>query len=475
MQQRYLTSIHWFRRDLRLTDNVALHRAVSVSHKVVPVYIVSRWNGSHFWTGPPRQDFLCGCLKSLSKNIESIGGRLIFRRGNAIEELQKLIRESEAEAVFFNRDPDPFGKETEQQVGQVCRQIGVDVHHCKDVVLHEPDEVLTGSGDPYRVYSPYSKNWFSLKKPSPVPRVKRIATPEQIRSGGLPDLQTWGLPSHSAQIIAAGEKAARTRLRTAFKGPVLTYAENRDAPSANATSMIGPDLRFGTISIREVFRKSETQIESASNAGRLQSIRTFQKQLAWREFFMSILGHHPEVLETAFQPVWRGLPWDDPSEDNKLERWKQGTTGFPIVDAGMRQLLSTGYMHNRVRMIVAMFLTKDLHIHWRHGESHFMQWLVDGEIANNNGGWQWSAGTGADAAPYFRIQNPWTQTARYDPDGKYIKEWIPELAAVDPKRFQKPPEPLDPLADDYPTPIVDHREERERSLKIFQTHRRFAD
>lgn len=186
---------------------------------------------------------------------------------------------------------------------------------------------------------------------------------------------------------------------------------------------------------------------------------------------MAILHHYPEVLETDFNADWRGLNWDDPGEGDKFERWKEGKTGFPIVDAGMRQLAETGYMHNRVRMITAMFLTKDLHIHWRHGEAHFIQHLLDGEIANNNGGWQWSAGTGADAAPYFRIQNPWTQTDRFDGKGEYIKRWVPELEKVDPKRFTKPPEGGAKLCADYVEPIVDHKNERDETLSRFKKHK----
>ena len=185
---------------------------------------------------------------------------------------------------------------------------------------------------------------------------------------------------------------------------------------------------------------------------------------------MAILGHFPNVLDEEFNPKWRGLDWDDPDFEDRFVRWQEGKTGFPIVDAGMRQLTATGYMHNRVRMIVAMFLTKDLHIHWRLGEAHFMRHLLDGEVANNNGGWQWSAGTGADAAPYFRIQNPWTQTGRYDPDGTYIKSWLPELSDTDPKKFQSAPPEGESLAPDYPSPIVDHSEERQRTLDRFKSH-----
>ena len=207
---------------------------------------------------------------------------------------------------------------------------------------------------------------------------------------------------------------------------------------------------------------------AANPAGRV-GIDIFIKELAWREFYFAILHHYPNVLDEEFNADWRGLPWDEPGDH--FEAWKEGRTGFPIVDAGMRELRETGFMHNRVRMITAMFLTKDLHIDWKQGESHFMQHLVDGEIASNNGGWQWSAGTGADAAPYFRIQNPWSQTARYDPAGGYIKRWIPELASVHPSLFMEAPKDGKPLAAGYPLPCVDHKTERERTLSIFKRHR----
>jgi len=467
----YQTAIHWFRRDLRLTDNTALHHAVSAAKNVVPVYIVSEWRDSHRWTGSPRQEFLCGCLDALSKNLDSKGGRLIFRKGDQVEQLEKLIRDTKADAIYFNRDPDPHGRDAEQKVIELCRRIGIDVYHFKDAVIHEHDEVLTGASTPYKVYTPYARSWFSIDKPAPVPRVKKMSTPKGIASDPAPTLETWNLPKNPARIIESGEKAARQRFRISLKSAIPTYADKRNDPTGITTSLMGPDLRFGTLSVREVFHKTQKAMESAAVSSQRESIQTFQKQLVWREFFMAILSHYPEVLETEFNPTWRGLHWDDPDDDDKFEKWRKGMTGFPIVDAGMRQLLATGFMHNRIRMIVSMFLTKDLHVDWRLGEAHFMQWLVDGEIANNNGGWQWSAGTGADSAPYFRIQNPWTQTARFDPDGKYIKRWVPELAEVDPKRFKKPPAPLDPLADDYPKPIVDHKIERERTLDIFKTRR----
>ncbi len=468
---RYQNVIHWFRRDLRLSDNIALARATKDSEQVVPVYISSEWKGKHHWTGAGRQAFLCGCLESLSKNVEHAGGMLVFRRGNPVEQLRRLIDESEAEAIYLNRDPDPHGRDMEKKVKELCREKGIEFHDFQDVVLHEPHEVLTGSGNPYKVYTPYSRNWFDQTKPDGVGIVRALRTPGNIQQGVVPKVEDWGLTFEGELLREPGEKAARARLKQAVEGAIGEYGEMRNDPAADATSHLGADLRYGTISAREVFHRAETARQEVRSESARNSIHAFQKQLAWREFFMAILHYFPEVLETDFNADWRGLNWDDPGDGDKFERWKAGKTGFPIVDAGMRQLAETGYMHNRVRMITAMFLTKDLHIYWRHGESHFMQHLLDGEIANNNGGWQWSAGTGADAAPYFRIQNPWTQTARFDGEGEYIKRWVPELEKVDPKRFQKPPEGSTKLCADYVEPIVDHKSERDETLARFKKHK----
>ncbi|MDA7920182.1 DNA photolyase family protein [Verrucomicrobiales bacterium] len=467
----YKTAIHWFRRDLRLSDNVALRESINRSESVATVYISSEWEGDHAWTGPGRQAFLCGCLDSLDKNLDHIGGHLVFRKGDAVEELGRLIDEVEAGAVFFNRDPDPYGAEIEKKVRELCRSRGIDCCDFQGIVLHEPSEVLTGGGTPYKVYTPYSRKWLDLEKPECVETVKAIRSPSGLGSLPAPRIENWGLNFDSELLRAPGEKAARQRLDLAVKESIGEYAEMRNDPFADATSHLGADLRYGTISVREVYHRAEVAREAGRSESVRNSINTFQKQLGWREFFMAVLHHYPEVLETDFNADWRGLRWDDPGDGDKFVKWKEGRTGFPIVDAGMRQLKETGYMHNRVRMITAMFLTKDLHVHWMHGESHFMQYLLDGEIANNNGGWQWSAGTGADAAPYFRIQNPWTQTDRYDKEGRYVKRWIPELEKVDPKRFTKPPEDGRPLVSDYVLPILDHKTEREETLLRFKAHK----
>ena len=468
MSQTHSIGLYWYRRDLRISDNLILQTASQSCQAVLPCYVVSTWEKSHSWTGPNRQQFLCDCLRSLDANLRSIGSRLVIRHGRAVEALRQLLIETRATALYFQKDPDPFGKATEQEVAAMCQEMGVEVIAIHDVSLHSPEEILTGGGQPYRVYTPYSKNWLAQPKHKPVATLTHLSTPSTPASDPLPTLETWGLHPSGAEILPAGEKAARQRFRQALQERIAHYGERRDLPALAGTTRISQDLRWGLLSIRSIYAATTQAMEQASAAQR-ENFHIYLKELAWREFYFALLHFYPEVLQHEFSAQWRGLAWDQP--DEKLTAWQQGKTGFPIVDAGMRELLATGHMHNRVRMIVAMFLTKDLHYDWRLGESWFMQHLIDGEIASNNGGWQWSAGTGADAAPYFRIQNPWSQTQRFDPQGIYIKRWVPELAQVPAKLLQAPPPPGRSIAAGYPTPIVDHDTERKRTLAFFQQHK----
>ncbi|MEI6715128.1 MAG: deoxyribodipyrimidine photo-lyase [Verrucomicrobiota bacterium] len=459
-------AIHWFRRDLRLSDNTALRAAADAHTEVIPVYIVSQWKNAHRWTGPLRQQFLCDSLKKLSLSLESIGSHLLIRQGNALDALEALVRETGADAIYTNRDPDPFGQSVETQLETLARRLNVRLHLFKDVALHERDEVLTGSQTPFRVFTPYSKAWAKLEKPSPVRPVTRLLTPE-FPSLPLPTLATWGLSNPANEPLIGGESAALKRLDDFLERRILAYANTRDLPAEDGTSRISQDLRFGLISIRQVYASVQSRTQNITLEQR-RSIQTFINELCWREFYFQVLWHNPQILEHEFSLPFRNLPWR--SSPGAFDSWTRGETGFPIVDAGMRQLQQTGFMHNRVRMIVAMFLTKDLHLDWRQGEQWFMQNLLDGEISSNNGGWQWSAGTGTDAAPYFRIQNPWTQTERYDPDAAYIKRWIPELAGIPAVRLKTPPSPGLKLVPSYPLPMVDHQRERDIALAVYKQH-----
>ncbi len=473
MIAKKITAILWIRRDLRTGDNLALIHAANHGLPVVPVYFLSAWQGQHAWTGPKRQHFLCGCLAALARDLTTLGGRLILRQDDAVAGLRRLIGECHARVLHFNADPDPNGKHVEARVRQLCTELGVECHAHDDVSLHRPDAVLTQSSQPYRIFTPYWRNWLALPKPPPVGKPSSLTTPASLTSLPLPTVETWALRTPDARLPEPGEHAARQRLTRAIRGKIQVYGDTRDFPAAGGTSRISQDLRFGLLSMRTVFSETMKARAAAHPAGRTH-IDIFIKELAWREFYFSILHHFPNVLDEEFNPAWRGLPWSWPESGSLFDAWRNGLTGFPIVDAGMRELLATGYMHNRVRMITAMFLTKDLHLDWKQGESHFMQHLVDGEISSNNGGWQWSAGTGADAAPYFRIQNPWSQSARYDPDGTYIRRWIPELTGIDPSHFTKPPADGRPLAKGYPPPCVDHPAERARTLTIFKRHREMS-
>jgi deoxyribodipyrimidine photo-lyase len=454
-------AIHWFRRDLRLTDNTALNAALSTHDRVIPVCIVSKWNRKHHWCGAPRQEFLCGCLESLDKDLRDKGGRLVVRSGPADHALASLIRETKAEALYFNRDPDPFGRAMEAKVTVATRSFGVTA------------ELLTGSGTPFRVFTPYAKAWHRIEKDAPGKSVGTISVPASIRSDPLPTLNTWGLKS-DASVIQPGEAAARNRLARFLDGPIREYAETRDIPAVEGTSRLSQDLRHGTLSIREVYAQCHSALRMSKPASARRSLETYVNELIWREFYFQVLWFNPDVLMHEYQELYRDLGWHDhwrPEENpggEDFRRWSHGETGFPIVDAGMRQLNATGFMHNRVRMIAAMFLTKDLHIWWMHGESYFMQRLVDGEIASNNGGWQWSASTGTDAAPYFRIQNPWSQSKRFDPDAEYIRRWIPELRDVQTARLHAPPTAGTRLAKPYPSPMIDHQRARDKTLEMFR-------
>lgn len=458
------TVIHWFRRDLRLTDHPALHWASQSAERIIPAYVLSGWKGSHDWTGSARQQFLSGCLAALAKNLEAAGSRLIIRCGEAAAELERLARETGANAITFHRCCEPAGREMEKRVRQMCLRLGIKCRDFKDAVLHEPGEALTGEGNPFRVFTPYFRRWVSLPKDKPQLKIGKLGRgPDaSLPSLPVPSSSHWRLEAAASPTPEPGERAARERMRSFIAdGTLSRYDARRDVPTGRTTSRLSQDLRFGLISIRELHHRI---LEAAGDPA-----CQFIKELAWREFYAAILFHFPEVFETEFNPEFRDMPW--PGTDESFERWSQGRTGFPIVDAGIRQLLATGFMHNRLRMITAMFLTKDLHCHWRLGERFFMRHLVDGESASNNGGWQWSAGTGADAAPYFRVQNPWTQTKRHDPRGEFIKRWVPELAGVPADRFHLPPADGRPIAEGYCLPMVDHSAERLRCLARFARHR----
>lgn len=448
------SGIHWFRRDLRLEDNSALNLLANKAGKIYPLYIVSGTSGAKHWSGDRRQSLLCRNLQALDRQLQNHGSRLIVRYGNPAKELIKLAKGVGASHISFNRDYDPHGWKEETMVRLEAKKLDLDILDAKDRILHETGEVRTKADKPFVVFSPFYTKWRELEKPSPQTVPARFA--RHTDPGTLPTPQYWGM--NELPTPEAGVKEAEKRLQNFLQQGLEVYDEQRNLPS-RPSSTISVDLRFGTLSPRQAWAQIT---EMPASAGRAAYLR----QVAWREFFLHLLYNHPRVLHEEFDAKFIGLPWMD--RPDHLLRWEEGMTGFPIVDAAMRELRATGFMHNRARMIVSMFLTKDLHLDWRKGEQFFMQQLLDGEIASNNGGWQWSAGTGADAAPYFRIQNPWLQTKRFDRQGAYIKTWVPELRDVAPDKLWRPPESA--LNPQYPMPMVEHAKEKEATMQMFRAH-----
>ncbi|MFV0338212.1 MAG: cryptochrome/photolyase family protein [Chthoniobacterales bacterium] len=456
-----------FRRDLRLSDNTAWHHALLAAQKystpLIPIYLLSNWKKHHPWTGPHRQAFLCEALASLDTSLRKLNSRLIFRqiRENPITTLLAFAKETGAKNIYLNRLYDPYSQSIETRLKKEASSLGMAVFTFKDRVLHEAAEVLTGTNTPYRKFTPYARTWLQIPIDSPLKNPNHpITTPLKIKSLPIPNLAYWGLRPLPLGTLRANETSAQKRLKNFLQKHLENYENLRDRPAANANSRLSQDLNFGLLSPRQIY--SALQKLPPTYAEK------FLNELTWREFYIQLLHHFPEILKKEFITKYRRIKWrtkTNAAED--FQCWADGRTGFPIVDAGMRQLRETGHMHNRVRMITAMFLTKDLQIDWRCGEQFFMQHLIDGDIAANNGGWQWSASTGADAAPYFRIQNPWTQSKRHDPQASYIKQWLPELQKLPASLLQKPPIDGKPLASDYPAPIVDHAEARQKTLELF--------
>lgn len=460
-------AIFWFRRDLRLSDNVGLHEAGKVAESVVPVFIFDTQILRREDVGGPCVAFMLECLESLARNLEAIGSRLILRQGDPLVEIPRLVRDTGAEAVFWNRDYEPHAISRDRAMEDQGGARGFATRSFKDTVFHEAGEPRTGAGTPYMVFTPYARAWRALPKQPVVPAFKGPCP-------GIGRLESWPIPSVGklgfscgADIPRGGEKTARELLRQFVAGGLGQYGARRDFPSVDGTSRLSPHLRFGTISGRTVYWAAEKARGAATPTAR-EHIDTFIGELIWREFYFQILAEFPHVATGAFRREYDGLGWEN--EGRLFAAWREGRTGYPIVDAAMRQLKQTGWMHNRLRMIVAMFLTKDLLCDWRWGERYFMQALCDGDMAANNGGWQWSAGTGTDAAPYFRIFAPVSQSQKFDPRGDFIRCFVPELAGLSAEEIHAPwqsvPSRLKCLG--YPEPVVDHKDRRLRALKMYQ-------
>ena len=423
-------SIFWFRRDLRLKDNHGLYQALESEKKVLPIFIFDEdildllENKSD-----KRVDFIVQALQTLNSFLKSKNKGIKIFKGKPLEIYKKLTENYEIEAVYSNEDYEPYAIKRDQEIADFLASKNIAFHQFKDQVIFHKDEIVKADKKPYTVYTPYSKLWLNEFQ-----KVDLQGFPSEKKLDNLLDI-----PFEELKIEDIGFQ--KTNL--AFEIPeadlhiIKTYEETRNFPAVKGTTQLGVHLRFGTISVRKL-----AKIAKENNL-------TFLKELIWREFFMQILYHFPKVVNHSFKSKYDAIPWENNPEF--LEKWKAGKTGFPIVDAGMRELNATGFMHNRVRMITASFLIKHLLTDWRIGEAYFAEKLMDYDLSANNGNWQWCASSGCDAAPYFRIFNPDEQQKKFDPDFKYIKKWIPEFGT----KY-------------YPKPIVEHKKAREKVLKVYK-------
>lgn len=421
-------NIFWFRRDLRLEDNIGLFEALS-DDATLPIFIFDKNILSELPKEDSRVTFISQLLKKIQKNLEQEGKSLAIFYDEPENVFKKLISENTIKAVYTNHDYEPYARKRDSDIATFLKSKNITFHTFKDQVLFEKSEVVKEDGKPYVVYTPYSKRWkenFNPKQAESFPSEKKIS---QIVEHSYPFL--------TLKNIGFVKSAIQVEDFDVSDSLIQNYKETRDFPSIDGTSHLSPHLRFGSVSIRKIVKTAMKHNKD-----------TFLNELIWREFFMQILWHFPNTVTESFRPKYDHIKW----RNNELEfqKWCEGTTGYPIVDAGMRQLNATGNMHNRVRMIVASFLCKHLLIDWRWGEAYFAEKLLDYEQSSNIGNWQWAAGSGIDAAPYFRIFNPTEQVKKFDNHFNYIKKWVPEFQELG-----------------Y-TPIVDHKEARERCLKVYK-------
>lgn len=462
------------RRDLRLSDNPALREAVDKGNPVIVIYIRETDDPDAGALGSAQDWWLHHSLTELAERIEKTGNRLILKSGKQKQIVDELISETGAEAVYWNRRYHKQGRELDADIKSDLKERGIEAKSFGASLMHEPSKLQTKSGGFYKVYTPFWKA-FSADPPygGPHPGLRKILAPETLPASD--DLKDWNLlptkpdwASRFSDHWSPGELGALRALDDFLDGVVADYKKGRDFPARHATSRLSPHLALGEISPLQIWH-AVSEIKSKSD-----DHQKFLQELVWREFSWHLLFHFPELGKTEFNDRFKDFAWD--FDQDLFDCWCKGETGYPIVDAGMRQLWQTGWMHNRVRMIVASFLIKDLMIDWRHGEKWFRDTLVDADPASNTASWQWVAGSGADAAPYFRIFNPVLQGEKFDPKGDYVRSFVPEIADLPDKYLHKPfdaPEKVlkscgITLGKDYPRPIVDHGVARDRALEAFQ-------
>jgi deoxyribodipyrimidine photo-lyase len=459
-----LTVLVWLTRDLRVHDHPALRAALDRDRRVVPAFCFDDrlLHGRH--ASGPRTQFMLECLADLKASLRARGSGLVLRRGRPERELPRLAGELGAREIHFTADISPFARRRTEGVAHACREAGIElVAHPGLAVVDDVGALRTLKGRPYTVFSPFHRAWLGAGRREPVGAPRRLAAlPSGLGRGRLPSLRKLGLAQEVAEPLPGGEGPGRERLRRFLARGVRAYAEGRDALDRDGTSRLSPYLHFGCISPREVERRLP----------RGKGGEAVRRQLCWRDFLHHVLGHFPRNARSEHQDRYRGsIRWSH--AERAFEAWKEGRTGYPLVDAGMRQLRREGWMHNRTRLVVASFLTKDLGIDWRWGERWFMRLLIDGDEANNNGNWQWIASVGVDPQPAFRrIYNPARHMERYDPEGAYVRRHVPELRAVPDEYLGEPwTMPVEVqrhvgclIGEDYPGPIVDHQAARQAAL-----------
>jgi deoxyribodipyrimidine photo-lyase len=482
-----MTTILWFGRDLRLADNRALLAAVGPGAPVIPLFILDDEDAGDWAPGGASRWWLHASLQTLEAALRRHGSQLILRRGKAAAVLDSVVQETGASAVYWSRRYEPWALARNERIKKHLSGRGIDAQSFNAALLREPWTLRTQNGDPYRIFTPF---WKALRAAGaediapPPPR--RLPAPAQFpRSDTLAD---WGLrptrPDWAAGLAGAwtpGEQGAQERLREFADGAAQAYRERRNIPGILGTSRLSAHLHFGEIGPRQIWRTLATQPAARLGEPSGDGVETFLSEIAWREFSYHLLFHFPALPSEPLRPQFGAFPWvRDPV---RLAAWQRGLTGYPIVDAGMRELWATGWMHNRVRMIVASFLIKDLLVDWRQGAAWFWDTLVDADLASNSASWQWVAGCGADAAPFFRVFNPALQGAKFDPDGTYVRRWVPELAKLPDSLLHEPwsARPVDLSAAGfrpgrhYPLPIVDHALAREKALQAFARIRNRAE
>jgi deoxyribodipyrimidine photo-lyase len=471
----------WLSLDLRLADNPALERAIARQRAVLPVFIWAPEEESPWPPGAASRWWLHQSLQELQATLGKRGSKLIVRRGPTAEELLKLAVESGAKSVFWNRRYEPAVIARDRELERRLRERGVTAESCPGNLLFEPGTILNANGKPFQVFSAFWRACLAMPSPAePKHGPKRLPAPVKWPSSlAISDLclepeVDWA--GGMRQIWRPGEAGALKQIKAFLDGAIETYSSDRDRPDHFGTSRLSPHLHFGEISTRQIWHEVRRAGRNRAVADRATA-ESYLRQIVWREFSYHLLFHFPHTPQEPLRPEFRAFPWR--VEARGLKAWTRGKTGYPLVDAGMRELWRTGWMHNRVRMLVASFLVKHLMISWQEGAAWFWDTLVDADLANNTMGWQWSAGCGADAAPYFRIFNPVIQGEKFDPDGDYVRRWVPELAEVPSKWIHKPwkapasllSEAGVELGKDYPMPVIDHEAARKRALSALASMR----